>query len=261
MFQIGYRSAFALLVLASVILGVTVYWGREVPVTTDQAPTQAQKPAAGDPLASFKAGSRATIDAYLRDEPIKRLQIGAGGARHEGWLNTDIEPGEGLAYLDATQAFPFPDATFQYVASEHVIEHLTYDQAKVMISESFRVLAPGGKVRVATPNLLRLIALFDPNKSDEAKRYIAGKLEWHEWPKEPSSEAIILNLQMSSWGHKFLYDPATLRGALARAGFRSIKQFAMSESDDPVLRGFEARITGVHAHVNAYETMVIQAQK
>jgi predicted SAM-dependent methyltransferase len=261
MLIVGRPAAFALLILAIVILGETVDWGRELIPSGEPAASDAQPSVPADPLATFKQESRATIEAYLRDQAVKRLQIGAGGARHEGWLNTDIEPGEGLAYLDATKPFPFPDGTFQYVASEHVIEHLTYEEGKAMIAESFRVLAPGGKVRIATPNLMRLIALFDKNRSDEANGYIAGKLAWHEWPKETPSEAIILNFQMSSWGHKFLYDPATLRAGLARAGFTQIKQFAMSESDDPVLEGFEARITGVHAQVNAYETMVLQGQK
>ena len=258
---VGRPASFALLVIAIMILGATVDWGRELSFSGEPAPNDAQPAAPANPVATFKHDSRATIDAYLRDQGVKRLQIGAGAARHEGWLNTDIEPGEGLAYLDASKPFPLPDGAFQYVASEHVIEHLTYQEAQVMIEESFRVLAPGGKIRIATPNLERLIALFDKHKSDEEKRYIAGKLAWHEWPKEAPSEAIILNLQMSSWGHKFLYDPATLRARLARVGFRSIKQFAMSESDDPVLDGFEARISGVNAEVNEYETMVLQAEK
>ena len=213
------------------------------------------------PLDGFKQRSESVIATYLREQPLKRLQIGAGSSRRAGWLNTDIEPGDGLAFLDATERFPLNDDSFQYVASEHVIEHLTYDQGKVMIAESFRVLAPGGKVRIATPNLLRFIELFQPNKSEQTERFIAGKLAWHEWPKDPSSPAIILNLQMSSWGHKFMYDPETLSGVLQRAGFQDVQQFELNESDDEHLRDIEARDTGVHAHVNAHETMVIQAEK
>ena len=226
------------------------------PAVESQAPASDTAAVAG-----FKQQSRATIDAYLRSQGVKKLQIGAGTARHEGWLNTDIEPGEGLAFLDAAQPFPLPDDAFDYVASEHVIEHLSFAAGATMISESYRVLAPGGKVRIATPNLLRFIELFDQNRSDAATTFMAGKLAWHEWPKEPSSPAIVLNLQLSSWGHKFTYDPETLQAALARAGFTSIRQFEMSDSDDPVLNGFEARTTGVNAATVRHETMVIQATK
>ena len=212
-------------------------------------------------ITDFKQRSRAVIDAYLAGQGVKKLQIGAGTARHDGWLNTDIEPGDGLAFLDASQPFPLPDGAFDYVASEHVIEHLSFTEGTTMLSESYRVLAPGGKVRIATPNLLRFIELFDKNRSEAAANFMAGKLAWHEWPKEPFSPAIVLNLQLSSWGHKFTYDPETLSAALARAGFTSIRQFEMSDSDDPVLDGFEARTTGVNAATVRHETMVIQAAK
>jgi predicted SAM-dependent methyltransferase len=221
----------------------------------------AQTTTADTAAVDFKQRSGAIIDAYLRGQSVRRLQIGAGQARHDGWLNTDIEAGEGLAYLDASKRFPLADNSFHYVASEHVIEHLSYEEGKVMLAESYRVLAPGGKIRIATPNLLRFIELFQKNRNEAAANFAAGKLAWHEWPKEPSSAAIILNLQLSSWGHKFTYDPETLEFALAREGFTAISQFEMSDSDDPVLQEFEARTTGVHAGVIRHETMVMQATK
>jgi len=197
----------------------------------------------------------------MRNEPIKRLQIGAGSSRRPGWLNTDIEPGDGLAYLDATKRFPFEDGSLHYIFSEHVIEHLTYDEGKFMMAEAYRVLAPGGKMRTSTPNLTRFIQLFDKNPSDEARAYIVGKMKWHEWPDEPNQAAIILNLQMSSWGHKFMYDLETLAAALTRAGFRNVRQFQQNISDDEQLRGLEERDGGVNERWNEYETMVVEVEK
>jgi len=57
-----------------------------------------------------------------------------------GWLNSDIEPKlKGILYLDATQDFPIEDNSFDYIFSEHMIEHITYNDAKRMISECFRI--------------------------------------------------------------------------------------------------------------------------
>lgn len=226
------------------------------PVVTDPAASTES-----DALAAFKQRSEAIIAAYLREQPIRKLQIGAGSSRHPGWLNTDIEPGEGLAYLDATKRFPLEDGSLHYIFSEHVIEHLSYDEGKFMIAESYRVLAPGGKMRISTPNLTRFIELFDKNPSDEAKAYLVGKVAWHKWPKEPNPAAIILNLQMSSWGHKFMYDVATLSGALTRAGFRNVQEFEENVSDDEYLSHLEERDAGVNVRWNDYETMSIEVEK
>lgn len=236
---------------------------RETTVTPPGAPV-ATAPAAipdSDAIATFKQRSEAIIAAYMREQPTRKLQIGAGSSRQPGWLNTDIEPGEGLAYLDATKRFPFEDGSLHYIFSEHVIEHLTYDEGKFMMAESYRVLAPGGKMRISTPNLMKFIELFDENPSEEAKAYLVGKLGWHRWPREPNAAAIILNLQMSSWGHKFIYDVATLSGALTRAGFQNVQEFEENISDDEHLRNLEERDTGVNVRWNDYETMSIEVEK
>lgn len=212
-------------------------------------------------VAVFARRSRSFINDYVRTQSVRRLQIGSGSNRHEGWLNTDIEQGEGLAYLDATKPFPLDSGSFHYVFSEHVIVHLTYEQGTHMLAESYRILAPGGKVRVTTPNLLRFVGLFQEQKSDEMERYIAGKLAWHGWPPHPTTEATILNLQLSSFGHKFVYDPGTLAAAMTHAGFESIQEFSVGESNDPNLRSLERRQDYANAYVNEYETMILQAVK
>lgn len=203
--------------------------------------------------------SRLLISDYLRQTPVRKLQIGTGSNNMAGWLNTDIEIGKDKAFLDATKPFPLPDRSFQYIFGEHVIEHIAYEQALFMLQECHRILAPGGKLRISTPNLTRFIELFQDEKTAEMRRFLKRKLEWHEWPETPDPECYILNLQMRTWGHEFVYTPKMLRASLEKAGFRDVKQFRPGESDDPALFDLEVRSKWVTADVDAYETMVFQA--
>src|SRR3989304_4808010 len=90
------------------------------------------------------------IADYTRTEPVKKLHIGAGSNRLEGWLNTDLIPETpDILYLDATVKLPFVDSTFQYVYSEHMIEHVPYKGALTVFREAYRILQPVGKIRVS----------------------------------------------------------------------------------------------------------------
>ena len=196
---------------------------------------------------------------YLRIHPVRKLQIGAGRIDYSGWLNSDIDPGPGEVYLDLTQRFPLPDGSFQYIFGEHVIEHLNYNDGLAMLRECSRVLAPGGKIRLATPNLLKYLQLFRDPKTQEIDNYLNAKLLWHSWPQTPDRENMILNLEMRSFGHQFLYDPRTLTDRLTQVGFRMITEFSPGESDDPQLRGVESRHNNLPIRpINDYETMVLQ---
>jgi len=199
------------------------------------------------------------INDYLRSHQVRMLQIGAGRNVRAGWLNTDIQPGPGVVFLDAREPFPFEDGSFRYVAAEHVFEHLTYEQGRHMLRESYRILQSRGRVRIITPDLLRLVALWDPNKSPEAVRYLDEKIRRHNWPAIVTPQCVIVNHELREFGHKFVYDGETLRALLASTGFRPV-QAAVGESEAPELRGFETP-SRIWPHAYLYESMVWEGVK
>jgi hypothetical protein len=86
---------------------------------------------------------------YLKSNQVKKLQIGAGPIALPGWLGTDLRPtSERVAFLDATRPFPFDDNTFDYIHSEHMIEHII---GRGVLPRVQRIL--NLKVRIATPIL------------------------------------------------------------------------------------------------------------
>ena len=210
-------------------------------------------------------GTKRLIDDYLHTAKVKKLQIGAGKNNKVGWLNTDIdmrtEEAASQAYLDATQPFPFPTRTFRYVYSEHVFEHVPFAEGMAMLKETYRVLEPGGRVRLATPDLNKFLALFREDKTPEMKQYIQDKLQWHDWPVTPDTECFILNMQLRDWGHQFVYTPKMLKAVMEHVGFRDVKEYAVGQSGDAELRGLEGRAHWKEAKANIYETMIFEGVK
>ncbi len=201
--------------------------------------------------------TQSVIDEYVESHEIRKLQIGAGSHLLDEWLNTDISFRYGVAYLDATRPFPLDDSSFHYVFSEHVIEHLPYESGLTMLRESYRVLEQGGKIRIATPDLNLFASLFQEEKTEEMRRYLDEKIETWGWPEYPTPECFVMNYEIRSWGHVFLYDPKTLATSLEMAGFRDIRRVGTDESEDPNLRSIDLR-TGFQGR---FETMILEATK
>ncbi len=204
------------------------------------------------------------IRRYLATHEVRKLQIGAGQFPTEGWINTDLDPTVGVVFLDATRRLPFADATFDYVFSEHVIEHVPHDTARALLAECHRVLKPGGRIRIATPDLGRLAAMHARrgNPSPEEAGYVRWIAESFLTDPARASAAFALNQAFHGWGHEFLYDEETLTSALRAAGFAEPARYAVGVSDDPHLRGLEThgRAVGNEAMV-AWETMVVEARR
>jgi predicted SAM-dependent methyltransferase len=202
------------------------------------------------------------IRDYLKLNQVRKLQIGAGGNDPAGWLNTDIEPSGHEVYLDATARYPFPDGSFQYIFSEHMIEHVPWEAGIAMLKECYRVLAAGGKVRIVTPNLAKFVRLLTSSEDPETLRFIIAKRRLHGWPDTPVNGAYIFNRQVREWGHQFLYDSATIRKSLELAGFKQITEHRAGEMTDPVFQEVERR-TRNHGSdlwvVNNWEAMAFEA--
>lgn len=203
------------------------------------------------------------VSRYLAEAPVAKLQIGSGRNLLSGWLNTTLYPIEpGTIFLDARRAFPMPDGALDYVFSEHVIEHLEFDAAAAMLRECSRALKPGGRIRIATPDLKQIIALYAQPEGDEQARYIRWIMETFRPRYGEFSPAHAINQSFHGWRHKFIYDEMTLTQALAGAGFRNIVRVEPGESDDEHLRGLEQHGSYVgNEQAMRYETMVFEAAK
>jgi SAM-dependent methyltransferase len=230
------------------------------------------------------------IDEYLASSPVKKLQVGAGTNFLRGWLNTDYEPiTDGVIFLDARQPFPFKDGVFDYVFSEHMLEHIPYKEGIFMMKELFRVLKPGGKVRIATPDIEKIVGLYSMNKTEEQDQYIEWKATEHmglyspqksklqerrsEWDidyehirqyyPDPKADGVcfIVNQFFRGYGHQFLYDLNSLRAIMLEAGFENIHPCEPGQSGDEHLRGVESHAKLIGDSMNDFETMVVEGDR
>jgi predicted SAM-dependent methyltransferase len=192
------------------------------------------------------------IEAYLRAHDERRLQLGAADKPLAGWLNTDLHDygRRDIVYLDARQTFPLPDGSFDTVYSEHMLEHLTYADGQRCLRECFRVLRPGGTIRIATPSLERLVRLYDGGELQ--RRYVSWAADTLEPDLRAPLPGAVVNNFFRSWGHQFIYDPATLRHALTQAGFVDVAERPIGELE---------RHLADQPQFNEYETFVLEARR
>lgn len=164
---------------------------------------------------------------YLRRPPPHKLEIGTGPNGKPGWFATDLLAGVApngtrIFALDATKPFPIPDDTFDYIYSEHMIEHISFDDGLSMVGECYRVLKPNGVLRVVTPSLGFLLKIISPDRSALEERYQEWSVTACMIDPPAVTNAVFINNFMRAWGHTFIYDHVTLRLSLALAGFAQI---------------------------------------
>jgi predicted SAM-dependent methyltransferase len=181
---------------------------------------------------------RATIRRYLSGNPSPRLNVGCGPHPLPGWLNADLLAGD--IYLDLNRPLPFDDDTFEFVNTEHVIEHVSERVAGRFLADARRVLRPGGTLRVTTPDLQKLIDLC---YGDLFAR--PGPMTWSEYASALSDRpayverAQLFNDLLRLWGHRYIYDGSDLSRRLREAGFAAVERFEPGESNTPALKDLE----------------------
>jgi predicted SAM-dependent methyltransferase len=211
---------------------------------------------------SLRGPNGRLIRHYLQTHEVRKLQIGAGPTALEGWLSTDINPrSDATAYLDATKPFPFEDGTFDYIYSEHMIEHIPWRDGLFMLRECRRVLKPGGVLRVATPDLKVLLDLYSGPRKPVEEKYIHWITDTFLDDVKVYKPSFVINNAFHNWGHQFLYDAELMAMALREAGFVDIRQWPTGESDESELRGIESHGKNIaDDDMAAFETMVFEAR-
>lgn len=94
------------------------------------------------------------INQWQAQTPIEKriLNLGGGGNCLAGCLTVDIDP-RADAYVDITKKLPFPDCSINAIFCEEAIEHIDLKLGLQLLRECFRILKPGGIIRLTTPDL------------------------------------------------------------------------------------------------------------
>lgn len=212
-------------------------------------------------LSKFRPANSRISKRYLSEPGLKNLHLGCGRHTLDGWLNTDRFCRHGIVYVDLTKRFPFPDNSFDHVYSEHAIEHLPYSNGLNMLREGFRVLRHGGKLRLATPDFVFIKALHNGDKTPLQRQYLSWSMkEWVGFGSQEHPEMFVINNFVRAWGHKFIYDEATLAGALESVGFVQIRKAVLNDSADPIFRGLENE-SRMPAGFLQLESLILEASK
>lgn len=200
------------------------------------------------------------VKRYFARTDSPRLHIGCGGRHVNGWLNVDKFAGNADTYLNATTAFPFDDNIFDKVFTEHMIEHLPIEKIRLFLSEIFRVLKPGGVLRVTCPDL----ELYARNYVNGETAFFNKVLEGVEWKRRTDPEAMwvvrtnggafMSNAVRNFHKHRWMYDYDTLSSCLKETGFAETFRQTFATSIDPELAAMDNRD-------RSFETLYVDARK
>jgi predicted SAM-dependent methyltransferase len=154
------------------------------------------------------------------------LHWGCGPRRLEGWLNIDGWKSGATDYVhDLRKTLPLRDGSVELIFTEHVLEHIELEFAKSVLHDFFRVLQPGGKVRIVVPGLVECLEAF-----------LRSDAEWFRRVDAPCDTAGIgFNRIFYSHFHRHIYDFDTLERLLRESGFSQIVHSKHLQSVDPRL--------------------------
>lgn len=204
---------------------------------------------------------------YLKENKEPRIHIGCGLYPIEGWLNVDIEDYPKTYYLNAGKPYPFPDNSFNYIFSEHLFEHLTLEQGIAMLKECYRILKPGGKKRMAMPDLNFLIDLYSHPEKEINQRYLRWCTplfvpEIKEFYQEDEYPPIFaFNNFFHAWGHQFIHSFEEVKTLASNVGFKNIKQCSIGESNTLAFQSIEKHNNRIPSWANKLETVVLEMEK
>lgn len=168
------------------------------------------------------------------------LHIGAGPHRRSGWINGDITF-RSEYYIDATKPLPFASGTLRFIYAEHFIEHLDLDEGRRFLADCARVLRPGGVLRLTTPDLHKLAALYlDLPVAVRRQEVLARHARHMNLAAAEVDWCRYLNDKLRLGGsHRFIYDREALGRELAVVGFTAVEVGRHGESSHAELANLE----------------------
>ena len=156
---------------------------------------------------------------------LRRLHWGCGSITPYGWVNSDIQPGPGVDVVaDIRVGLPLPNDSFDYVVSIHALPEIPYSDLDRTLAELWRVLRPGGVLRLGLPDFDKALRAYMTKDvdyfliPDEIIKAISGKMI----------------VQLLWYGRsRSMFTVEFTMELLTRVGFQSIRVCPYHQTDGP----------------------------
>ncbi|HEX75387.1 MAG TPA: methyltransferase domain-containing protein [Dehalococcoidia bacterium] len=138
-----------------------------------------------------------------------KLHIGCGDRYIPGFIHTDVRE---LPHVDfvtsADKLNMFEDNSVDLVYACHLLEHFRRNQTEDVLKEWYRVLKPGGILRVAVPDFQKLVEVY--LKTENLKLILGPLFGRQDYPENT---------------HYIVFDFAYLSEVLTKVGFKNIRRY------------------------------------
>jgi SAM-dependent methyltransferase len=169
-------------------------------------------------------------------EPPYSLHIGPGPLWQKPnprWLTADVDPvrADIVVNFNAFEGLPLADKTVNAIYASHVFEHISIYRCPRVLAECYRVLMPGGTIRIIVPDVATSIAhyvanddrfpLFERRRRRAEETYGESYTLFECMKEDFISRSSQRNLLGEQLAHQNAWDFESLRAALVRAGFQA----------------------------------------
>ena len=148
------------------------------------------------------------------------LHLGCSNRYLPGYIHIDLDnkphidyPNTNIASLDM-----FKNDEVDLIYNCGTFEYFDLQQAAEVLKEWYRVLRPGGVLRISVPNFESVVEVYLNNGKDMFGEGILG-LVYGRWPilDKDNNEKVLY--------HKMIYDYRALSKVLQEAGFRDVQKY------------------------------------
>jgi predicted SAM-dependent methyltransferase len=145
--------------------------------------------------------------------------LGCGLVHRPNWINLDRHTTDAADLLADAILLPFPNGSAEAVEALQLVEHLGYVGTLFALYEWARVLAPGGSLRVETPDRTATLHAALSKESGEAT------LPW------------LFGMEQLGLTHRYIFSADELAQMTTKAGFADVMaEIASPQPAQPTLR-------------------------
>lgn len=169
---------------------------------------------------------------FINFSKIKHLQylnVGCSSNIHSGFIHLDYSWHDRIDICWDINKLPYPlkSNTLKGIYTEHCLEHIPFGSFQKNIAEFFRLLAPGGTLRLIMPDGEKYIDWYKDIKNGIPRESLYGQLR--------PTPMMNINDVFRNYGHQFIYDFETVVLILKETGFTEIQKMAYQQGRDPIL--------------------------